>query len=199
LPLIGIILGIVVLMKGQQSTRTLAIIAIAVGVFSMVANVGVLAAIAIPNFIRYQLRSKTSEAKINLGAVKISQLTFYEDKGFFAGATPEGNEYGMQPVGWTNHPCSAECTKEHPEVCNFSCMGFAPAGNVRYLYACNAGEGSFTCVATADLDGDGEHGPWVISHVNEGGTPAPVLKIPGADHCDTAAFGQVTECLPGTF
>ncbi|MEL6189127.1 MAG: prepilin-type N-terminal cleavage/methylation domain-containing protein, partial [Myxococcota bacterium] len=39
----------------------------------VVAIIGILAAIAIPNFIRYQLRSKTAEAKTNIGAIKTSQ------------------------------------------------------------------------------------------------------------------------------
>ena len=199
LPLVGIILGIVVLTKGAESARTLGIIAIAVGIFSMVANVGVLAAIAIPNFIRYQLRSKTSEVRANMLAIRTYQQSFQADKGFYAAASPEGNEGGTEAVDWTNKPCPAECTKEHPEVCNFSCIGFVPSGRVRYLYACNAGEGSFTCVATADLDGDGDRGAFVFSHVDEGGTPSPVPSLPGAEACDTAAFGTVSECKPGVF
>jgi type IV pilus assembly protein PilA len=39
----------------------------------VVAIIGILAAIAIPNFIRYQLRSKTTEAKVILGGAKTSE------------------------------------------------------------------------------------------------------------------------------
>mgnify|MGYP003573400991 CR=1 FL=1 len=42
----------------------------------VVAIIGILAAIAIPNFIRYQLRSKTTEAKVILGGVKTSEESF---------------------------------------------------------------------------------------------------------------------------
>ena len=38
----------------------------------VVAIIGILAAIAIPNFIRYQLRSKTTEAKTVIGGIKTS-------------------------------------------------------------------------------------------------------------------------------
>jgi type IV pilus assembly protein PilA len=199
LPLIGLILGIIVLMKGKESGRTLAIVAVAVGAFSMVANVGVLAAIAIPNFIRFQLRSKQSEAKTNLNAIKVTQNTYFSENGYFIGASPEGNEQGTEGVDWNAKPCAAECTKEHPELCNFSCIGFAPVGRVRYLYACSSGDRAFTCVATADLDGDGDRGAFVYSQVEEGGTPAPVPNIPGAERCDTAAFGVVSDCATGSF
>src|SRR5687768_1693436 len=73
-PLAGIILGIVALSKidrsnGALTGKGLAIGAIIAGVFTIVMNVGVLAAIAIPNFIRYQLRAKQSEAKVTLHAI----------------------------------------------------------------------------------------------------------------------------------
>ena len=35
----------------------------------VVAIIGILAAIAIPNFLRFQLKSKTSEGKVNLAAM----------------------------------------------------------------------------------------------------------------------------------
>ena len=38
----------------------------------VVAIIGILAAIAIPNFLQYQMKAKTSEAKVNLGAIKTS-------------------------------------------------------------------------------------------------------------------------------
>ena len=42
----------------------------------VVAIIGILAAIAIPNFIRYQLRSKTAEARTNIGGIKTNQESF---------------------------------------------------------------------------------------------------------------------------
>ena len=36
----------------------------------VVAIIGILAAIAIPNFLKFQLRSKTGEAKTNLAAMR---------------------------------------------------------------------------------------------------------------------------------
>ena len=36
----------------------------------VVAIIGILAAIAIPNFLRFQLKSKTTEGKVNLAAIR---------------------------------------------------------------------------------------------------------------------------------
>ena len=39
----------------------------------VVAIIGILAAIAIPNFLRFQLKSKTSEGKVNLAAIRTAE------------------------------------------------------------------------------------------------------------------------------
>ena len=43
----------------------------------VVAIVGILAAIAIPNFMRYQAKSKQSEAKVNLRSIYTTQNTYF--------------------------------------------------------------------------------------------------------------------------
>ena len=46
----------------------------------VVAIIGILAAIAIPNFIRFQARSKQSEAKTNLKAVFTAQKSYFGER-----------------------------------------------------------------------------------------------------------------------
>ncbi len=46
----------------------------------VVAIIGLLAAIAIPNFIRFQARARQSEAKANLKTVFVAQKAYYADK-----------------------------------------------------------------------------------------------------------------------
>ena len=45
----------------------------------VVANSGILAAIAIPNFVRFHARSKQSEVKANLKSWFTAQKTFYSE------------------------------------------------------------------------------------------------------------------------
>jgi type IV pilus assembly protein PilA len=199
LPLVGIVLAGVALAKAKPgTTNTLAIVALVVGIFSLVGNVGVLAAIAIPNFIKFQLRSKQAEVKVNLNSIKFSQLSFAEEKGFFAAPPAEGNQGGPDGGPWSGQPCSSECSAENPAACNFSCIAFQPIGTVRYLYACNSAPGAFTCAASADLDGDKEYGAFVYAHVEEGASPAPVPGLAGTEDCSPAP-GTVHDCRPGTF
>ena len=43
----------------------------------VVAIIGILAAIAIPNFLKFQAKSKTSEAKANLKAIYVSETSYF--------------------------------------------------------------------------------------------------------------------------
>lgn len=45
----------------------------------VVAIIGILAAIAIPNFLTYQCKARQSEAKTNLGGIRVSQEAYYAE------------------------------------------------------------------------------------------------------------------------
>jgi type IV pilus assembly protein PilA len=63
----------------------------------VVAIIGILAAIAIPNFIKFQARSKQSEAKANMKAMFTAEKAFFQEKDRFSslvgevGFSPERN------------------------------------------------------------------------------------------------------------
>ena len=66
----------------------------------VVAIIGILAALAIPNFIRFQARSKQGEAKSNLKSMFTAERSFYQEKDRYSsqvdeiGFSPErGNRY----------------------------------------------------------------------------------------------------------
>ncbi len=46
----------------------------------VVAIIGILAAIAIPNFLKYQAKSRQSEARVNLGGVFVAQTSYYGEQ-----------------------------------------------------------------------------------------------------------------------
>jgi type IV pilus assembly protein PilA len=58
----------------------------------VVAIIGILAAIAIPNFLKFQAKSKQSEAKSNLGAIYTGEISYYG----------EANSYGdFNIINWS--------------------------------------------------------------------------------------------------
>ena len=65
----------------------------------VVAIIGILAAIAIPNFLRFQLKAKTSEGKTNLAAIRTAEQSYYSEYGRYvssAGAGPRLTAVGQR-------------------------------------------------------------------------------------------------------
>ena len=79
----------------------------------VVAILGILAAIAIPNFMRFQAKSRQSEAKTNLGAIGTTAESY----------RTEFDSYTLQPDGVT--------------LVAFNDLGWAPQGTARYAYGYN--------------------------------------------------------------
>lgn len=158
-PLIGLVLGIVALMqidksKGALTGKGMAIGAIVVSLFTGVAAIGMMAAIAIPNFVRFQARAKEAEARVSLMQLRtatmahvVEQGTFPQSDGEWAPATPcpkagcDGNE-----PEWKKEPWAALQ------------FGFYSKHYFQYRYEVT-GEGkdaTLTITASGDPDGDGE-------------------------------------------
>jgi type IV pilus assembly protein PilA len=57
----------------------------------VVAIIGILAAIAIPNFMTYQCKAKQSEAKSILGAIRTAQEAYYAEYSTYAADTAAMN------------------------------------------------------------------------------------------------------------
>ena len=114
----------------------------------VVAIIGILAAIAIPNFLTYQMKSRQSEAKTNLQAIKTSEVSFQAERGCYVGVTAEALSpiplagtktipYTWAAGGGPTIPaplwCAAVGGSFGPAF--FQDIGFKATGNVNYYYA----------------------------------------------------------------
>ena len=120
----------------------------------VVAIIGILAAIAIPNFLTFRLKAKISEAKSNLGSIRIGEEAYNTEEDIYYG--PIG-QYPTSDPGTTKEPWSITETE-------FSAIAFEPTGSVYFRYSvgqngANAYTQDFMAHAYGDLDGDG-----VLSH-----------------------------------
>jgi type IV pilus assembly protein PilA len=110
----------------------------------VVAIIGILAAIAIPNFLMFQLRSKTGEAKTNLAAIRTAEEGYFAEFGqYVAEPTPQGGNLSSQKQLW---PLTGT---------GFETLGWAPEGEVFYAYAVTMSGSQYTADAQGDLDADG--------------------------------------------
>lgn len=103
----------------------------------VVAIIGLLSAVAIPNFQKYQARSKTSEAKLQLAAVYTAEQSFYSDYNIYANC-----------LRYMGYDPSEEALSRYYTV------GFNPAvtnvpANAAYDSATNSGLTANECVAAA--------------------------------------------------
>ena len=119
----------------------------------VVAIIGILSTVAIPAFMRFQLRSKSVEAGVNLQAIAKAQESYFAEYGSYVSATPASPPAvpGSMKVAWPGGP-------------GFAALGWAPEGTVHFQYivsADNPGAGSalvrFTAEAAGDLDADGNY------------------------------------------
>ncbi|HEX8042740.1 prepilin-type N-terminal cleavage/methylation domain-containing protein [Candidatus Deferrimicrobium sp.] len=65
----------------------------------VVAIIGILAAIAIPNFLKFQAKSKQSEAKTNLGAIYLGETAFFGENNGYGNFT----QISWSPSGTTRY------------------------------------------------------------------------------------------------
>jgi len=113
----------------------------------VVAIVGILAAVAIPNFLRYQLRAKSSEAVTNVSAIALMQKAHFAERGYYVSAAvpvPAAIP-GATPTAFTGGP-------------GFDELGWVPEGPVYFQYLLSADDqsrGRFTIEAASDFDTNG--------------------------------------------
>jgi type IV pilus assembly protein PilA len=146
----------------------------------VVAIIGILAAIAIPNFLRYQATSRQSEAKTNLGAIFVAETAYFSEQTRYGSFS----EVGYALAGTTNR-----YTYRSPATGGAA----ASAGTTADMIACGApapcvvqAEGvggqiaslattlpaAFTASAVAQLDSDATIDGWSVNDVKGGLTVA---------------------------
>ena len=160
----------------------------------VVAIIGILAAIAIPNFLRFQLKAKTSEGKTNIAAIRTAEQSYYSEFGVFVSAPASPNTApDSMKHGFTN-PAGAGA--------GFDQLGWSPEGTVFFNYSVGIDTAGYTVSAEADIDANttkqywgykkpGVAGADVASTVNAGGgscDPA-MLAVQVVGPCDPS-FGQ---------
>ncbi len=126
----------------------------------VVAIIGILAAIAIPNFLRFQLRSRAGEGKTNLAAIRTAEEGYAAEFSTYVPAAllPRADAaLNGDKLNW-------------PVAPGFDTIGWAPEGEVYYNYQIVAGPAMcpaagkpcihYTAEAASDIDDDGTINFW---------------------------------------
>ena len=151
--LAGAALGVVALVKMEKdkalSGKGMAIAGLAIGASSVFIN-GILAALAIPAFVGYTRRAKTTEVTANIDSIYAAVERRYQENG------------AIEPVPLT--PSEIPCGDAHvwsaEELARFAGLGFAPSGHTYFSYEVVADSSDVPSLvarirARGDLDCDG--------------------------------------------
>jgi type IV pilus assembly protein PilA len=139
----------------------------------VVSVLGIVAAVAVPNYLRYQGKSRQAEAKTNLGAIFAAEAAFFGENSRFGSATQAGyalaaatNRYAYRSHG--TDPTGADTGEEviPPGVGVDPGENFIPSGSTL---------NGFTATATANLDNDGVIDMWHVNDLKQN------LQVPDAN------------------
>lgn len=145
----------------------------------VVAIIGILAAIAIPNFLRYQAKSRQAEARTNLGGIFVGETSYFGEQsrygdfteiGFaLAGASSNRYTYRSGAGGVAG---GVNANTANDTIMSSMGAGGAYAGTltIQNFDATPGGGGvpGFTASAAADLDSDPTVDSWTVNDVKAG-------------------------------
>jgi uncharacterized RDD family membrane protein YckC/type II secretory pathway pseudopilin PulG len=142
-----------VVYRTRDSAGGVIVAVIAAAAVLGVVLVGILAAIAIPNFMRYQLRSRDAEAPLLSALLAAEQEHAAAAGAYLPLEVPAGARPGAAKLAWSpdDAAAAAELGWASPEASYFTYRVAVADGEVPALAAC----------AEADLDADGTFTAWV--------------------------------------
>ena len=110
----------------------------------VVVVLGILAALALPRFLKMQARAKASEAKGMLKAALVLEKAYYNQHGLYSAS--------LEEIGFVQVPLVTD----------------DPSGNGRYRIAIPVASDKqlrVTATCVVDFDGDGQYSVWIIDQM----------------------------------
>ncbi len=158
----------------------------------VVAIIGILASIAYPWYMRFQLRSKASEGRLILEALRTTQHSYFGEFGTFIAMAAEPATTGPLGIGpgSSKRPwgaCPAPVTMASPGYC---IIGYGPEGPTYYDYAVGTLNANgalapgntnvdYFAGAQSDIDGDGLFNFWGLQVPDSAGATAAPSPFAG--------------------
>lgn len=115
----------------------------------VIAIIGALITVAVPQLTELHLRAKRSELALNVNGIKVDVVAFDAERGGYLDAGPYPETPHKLGVPWVPS-----------ESGNFQSLSWRPDGLVRGSYIVEAGDTDFTVRGMSDVDGDGNYADW---------------------------------------
>ncbi|MDP2313532.1 MAG: hypothetical protein Q8P41_11550 [Pseudomonadota bacterium] len=143
----------------RASAALIILLVVAGGVcFLLLPFIGIVAAIAIPNFLTMQMKAKRSEIPANVDGIKTAELSYdaaFDE--FISVSSRREAEAELAQGGGEQRPWRGGSQWEK--------LGWRPDGTVRGVYWVEASsdQRSFTVYGLCDVDGDGDYAEFKAS------------------------------------
>ncbi|MEZ4402539.1 MAG: prepilin-type N-terminal cleavage/methylation domain-containing protein [Kofleriaceae bacterium] len=147
----------------------------------VVAIIGILAAVAIPQFLDYMKRSKKGEAELNLNAIDKANIREYsENAGYVASSQADTPAVNCCTQNTGGQKKCAVVAADWGGVATWDALDFEMTKPFyfQYGYAGVVGGASFTATATGDLDCDGTTVTYTLTGTLSGGSPSSTITKP---------------------
>jgi prepilin-type N-terminal cleavage/methylation domain-containing protein len=180
----------------------------------VVAIIGILAAIAYPWYVRFQLRSKGAEGRMNLEGVRSAEHGYFAEYGTYVRLLAEPTTTGPSGtgIGSSKRPwgvCAAPVTMASPGYC---IIGFFPEGPTYYDYAVGTVNANgalapgvtnvdYFAGAQSDIDGDAVINAWGLQVPDTSGAtaaPSPFATcVNPVDAYGNPVLSMIAPCTTG--
>ncbi len=133
----------------------IALVVLGIGFFMLIGFIGILAAIAVPNFVAMQLKSKRAEVPGNVDGIKTAQRAY------------EAAYDGFIPVGSEAEARRSLTKAPHPWIGggDWETIDWQPVGDIRggYWVTVDPNGRDYTVHGLCDVDGDGQYAEYVAT------------------------------------
>jgi len=182
----------------------------------VVAILGILAVTAVPNFVRFQLKARAGEGKLNLVGIRSAETSYFGEYGSYIQMLPEPQTSGPAAAPpsagkrvWSL--CPDPVTMADPGYC---IIAYFPEGPTYFDYAVGTEIANvalapglenvdYFAVAHSNIDGDGTDAYFGLIVPQADGTTNAPTPLPGCvdvfdDSGNPGLRGMVGPCAPGT-
>ncbi|MGH7164743.1 MAG: type IV pilin protein [Nitrospiraceae bacterium] len=138
----------------------------------VVAIAGIIAAIAIPNFLQYQAKSRQAEARVSLGGVFVAEAAFFAGSARYGGFPQIGFGLAGAANRYTYRSVSTDATGTAAPQAGDTINAVIGTVDPEGVPGSASSVSGFTATAAANLDSDLIIDQWHVNDIKQG------LRVP---------------------